>query len=113
MIGIPPFGGFISKWYLAIGSVEAGLYPVLFVLALSTLLNASYFLPIIYSAFFKKPDCNGSVSGSGLGAGAVEVKDPTSLMTIPLLLTAAGALLLFFFPTLFFDLAKMTVAGIM
>ena len=113
MIGIPPFGGFLSKWYLAIGSVEAGLYPVLFVLALSTLLNASYFLPIIYSAFFKKPDCNGSVSGSGLGAGAVEVKDPTSLMTIPLLLTAAGALLLFFFPTLFFDLAKMTVAGIM
>ena len=105
MIGVPPLGGFVSKWYLVQGAVQADLYIVLFVLATSTILNASYFLPIVYAAFFKEPDNHGDDHG--------EVKDATPLMTIPLVITATGVLLLFFFPGYFFDLAKMTVAGIM
>jgi multicomponent Na+:H+ antiporter subunit D len=53
MIGIPPIAGFVSKWYLGLGGVEAGQTWVLLVLAASTLLNAAYFLPILYRAWFR------------------------------------------------------------
>jgi multicomponent Na+:H+ antiporter subunit D len=61
MIGVPPAVGFISKWYLINGVIErwelsAEHFDEIFVLVvilLSTLLNACYFLPIIYRAFFK------------------------------------------------------------
>jgi multicomponent Na+:H+ antiporter subunit D len=56
MIGVPPVAGFVSKWYLGLGAVEAGLaHWVLPVLAASTLLNAAYFLPILYRAWFQEP----------------------------------------------------------
>lgn len=54
MIGIPPVAGFVSKWYLGIGAVEAGQAVwVIPVLIGSSLLNAAYFLPILYRAWFK------------------------------------------------------------
>jgi multicomponent Na+:H+ antiporter subunit D len=53
MIGIPPIAGFVSKWYLGLGGVEAQQYWVLLVLGASTLLNAGYFLPILYRAWFR------------------------------------------------------------
>jgi len=52
MIGLPPMAGFISKWYLGLGALEAGMAWVLPVLLLSSLLNAAYFLPILHSAWF-------------------------------------------------------------
>jgi len=56
MIGIPPIAGFVSKWYLGVGALESGESWVLVVLAASTLLNAAYFLPIIYSTWFQQPE---------------------------------------------------------
>ena len=54
MIGIPPVAGFVSKWYIALGSVGAGeAHWVLPVLIASSLLNAAYFLPILYRAWFR------------------------------------------------------------
>ncbi|KPJ94034.1 MAG: NADH dehydrogenase [Gammaproteobacteria bacterium SG8_11] len=53
MIGVPPLAGFISKWYLGSGALAAGETWVLWVLAASSLLNAAYFLPILYIAWFK------------------------------------------------------------
>jgi multicomponent Na+:H+ antiporter subunit D len=54
MIGIPPVAGFVSKWFLGLGAVEAGAAAwVLPVLVASSLLNAAYFLPILYRAWFK------------------------------------------------------------
>lgn len=52
MIGLPPTAGFISKWYLGLGSLQAEQGWVVFVLAASSALNAAYFLPIIYRAWF-------------------------------------------------------------
>jgi multicomponent Na+:H+ antiporter subunit D len=55
MIGVPPIAGFVSKWYLGLGAVEAGLATwVLPVLVASSLLNAAYFLPILYRAWFRE-----------------------------------------------------------
>ena len=53
MIGVPPTAGFISKWYLGSGALAAGADWVIGVLVLSSLLNAGYFLPILYRAWFK------------------------------------------------------------
>lgn len=52
MIGVPPMAGFISKWYLALGALEAGQWWVVPVLIASSLLNAAYFLPIVFTVWF-------------------------------------------------------------
>jgi multicomponent Na+:H+ antiporter subunit D len=55
LAGIPPINGFVSKWQLGLGSLQSGAMLPLAVLLLSGLLNAGYFAPIIYRAFFKDP----------------------------------------------------------
>jgi len=55
MIGVPPLAGFISKWYLGLGALDAGQDWVIYILAGSGLLNVGYFLPILYAAWFKAP----------------------------------------------------------
>lgn len=52
MIGIPPVAGFISKWYLGTGALAAGMDWVIWVLIGSSLLNAAYFLPVLYRIWF-------------------------------------------------------------
>ncbi len=54
-IGVPLIAGFITKWYLGLGSLQAGTFFFLVVLLASSLLNAGYWLPIIYSAYFREP----------------------------------------------------------
>lgn len=54
MIGVPPLAGFISKWYLGSGAMAAGQDWVILILIASSVLNAAYFLPIIYAAWFKE-----------------------------------------------------------
>lgn len=53
MVGIPPFNAFISKWHLAVASLESGQGLLVLVLILSSLLNALYYFPIVVNAFFK------------------------------------------------------------
>jgi len=64
MIGLPPVAGFISKWYLGLGAVEAGIAAwILPVLIASSLLNAAYFLPILYRAWFLRADDSLALAG--------------------------------------------------
>ena len=53
MIGLPLSGGFVSKWVLIEGALEAQSSFVLVIIAISTALNAGYFLPIVLRAFFR------------------------------------------------------------
>nr|MCU0965029.1 hypothetical protein [Burkholderiaceae bacterium] len=55
MIGVPPVAGFVSKLYLGAGAAQAGQWWVIGVLAVSSLLNAMYFLPILHRAWFRPP----------------------------------------------------------
>ncbi|MFV8834196.1 proton-conducting transporter membrane subunit [Aquisalimonas sp.] len=55
MIGVPPLAGFVSKWYLGLGAVDAEYYWVIPVLIGSTVLNAIYFLPLLHRAWFRPP----------------------------------------------------------
>ncbi|MDI6655143.1 MAG: monovalent cation/H+ antiporter subunit D family protein [Candidatus Hydrothermarchaeota archaeon] len=100
VIGVPPFAGFISKWYLAFGSVEAGELLLLVVLFTSSLLNAAYFLPVVYKAFFEEPK-------EEFDGG--EIKEAPAFVVVPLVLTAIGSFILFIYPQPFLHLAEMVV----
>ncbi len=52
MIGLPPFNGFLSKWSLSLGALDAGRPFYVIVLLLSSLMNSIYYLPILIAAFF-------------------------------------------------------------
>ncbi len=54
MVGIVPMNGFVSKWFYLQGALETNSYIVIAVLALSSILNAFYFFPIVSKAFFGK-----------------------------------------------------------
>ena len=54
-MGVPLLTGFITKWYICLGALEAQKPIFVGVMLLSALLNAAYWLPIVYIAFFKKP----------------------------------------------------------
>ncbi|MGI9317500.1 MAG: proton-conducting transporter membrane subunit, partial [bacterium] len=54
MIGVPPAAGFISKWYLMMGAFQAQQFVAVAVIIVSTVLNAAYFIPVIYAAWFKR-----------------------------------------------------------
>lgn len=53
MAGIPLLAGFVSKWYLLVGSFAAGHAVFAFALLLSGVLNIAYFWPVVYQAFFE------------------------------------------------------------
>ena len=59
LVGIPPFGGFIAKWYLALGALEEnsalGTVGVV-VLLVSALLTAFYLFPIVTKGYFPGKD---------------------------------------------------------
>jgi multicomponent Na+:H+ antiporter subunit D len=59
IIGLPPTGGFVSKWYILLGTLQAHQPLMAVVLIISTLLSAAYLLPIIYTAFFHAPETSG------------------------------------------------------
>jgi multicomponent Na+:H+ antiporter subunit D len=52
MIGVPPTAGFVSKWFILAGAFESDNLVAVFTIVASTVLNAAYFLPIVYMAWF-------------------------------------------------------------
>lgn len=106
MIGVPPAAGFITKWYLALGSIEADQLPILFVLLASTVLNAAYFVPVIYKAFFHKPLNVEAEAEGNHGIHHDDIKEAPYFVVVPLVLTATLSILLGLFPSYFMALAK-------
>jgi multicomponent Na+:H+ antiporter subunit D len=103
IIGLPPCGGFLSKWYLVLGSLEAHQMPILFVLLASSLLNAAYFMPVVYKAFFCAPQ-------EAMFENTVHEAPP--FCVVPLVITAIISIVLLFYPQPFFRLADMMVRNI-
>jgi multicomponent Na+:H+ antiporter subunit D len=103
IIGLPPTGGFLSKWYLVLGSLEAGQIVVLIVLLTSSFLNAAYFMPIVYRAFFSRPEGE---------EGETRIQEAPLFCIAPLTLTALISIFLFFYPQPFFRLAQMAVKAV-
>jgi multicomponent Na+:H+ antiporter subunit D len=101
VIGLPPLGGTWSKWYLLLGTLEAGELALLGVLVLSTLLNVAYLMPIPVRAFF---------SAAPEGAVGEGIKEAPVVCVVALVITAAGSIALFFNPGPLFNLMTQ-VAG--
>ncbi len=97
MIGAPPVAGFVSKWYLAVGTMEIGSIGLLVVLLASSLLNAGYFVPIFLKAFFPR-------NGAGVALARAEA---SPFMVVPLFLTALFSVAFGFFPELFLRLIEV------
>ncbi|MGB3224874.1 MAG: monovalent cation/H+ antiporter subunit D family protein [Desulforhopalus sp.] len=97
MIGAPPVAGFITKWNLLIGSVEAHQLGILLILIASTLLNAAYFAPITYRAFFgKRPE----------GEPFTGIKEAPLSMLIPILIACTISVLIGIFPDFMLQFVK-------
>jgi multicomponent Na+:H+ antiporter subunit D len=102
--GIPPFGGFMSKWFLALGSIEAHQWPILVVLLTSTLLNLGYFMPVVFISFFGED--SESVKGNP------DIREPSPFIVAPLAFTALVSLAIFFYPYPFIHLAEIFVKSL-
>ncbi len=103
MIGVPPAAGFLSKWYMLLGALESEQIFAIGVIVISTLLNAGYFLPVVYAAFLKpeKIDSN----------HPVEHGEAPIFIVIALTATAILTVLLFLFPGFVLELAKNVAGG--
>ncbi|MFC2040356.1 monovalent cation/H+ antiporter subunit D family protein [Chloroflexota bacterium] len=96
LAGIPPVGGFISKWYLVSGAVDSGQYIFTAVYLLSGLFNAAYFFPIVIRAFFRRSE------------KYTKFGEASMWMVIPLVITALLAVALGLFPDIFFHFAELS-----
>lgn len=108
LVGIPPFAGFFSKWYLANGSLASEipvfgwLGPV--VLLLSALLTAGYLFPIAVQGF---------LPGKAYDRNPEKKCEAGLTMTIPMMILAALALLLGVFSTGIIEFVSQLAAGLM
>jgi multicomponent Na+:H+ antiporter subunit D len=97
IIGLPPFGGAWSKWFLGLGALEADRIALLVVFLVSSLLNVAYLLPIAIRGFVQAP------THEALRRG---VKEAPLACVIPIVVTAAGCLVLFLFPQLVYQFSS-------
>jgi multicomponent Na+:H+ antiporter subunit D len=88
IIGLPPLGGSWSKWFLMLGAAEAHQIVLVVVLMISSLLNIAYLMPVVVRGFFVPPTLRGR---------RPQIREAPLLCVVPLCLTAAGCLALFFF----------------
>jgi formate hydrogenlyase subunit 3/multisubunit Na+/H+ antiporter MnhD subunit len=123
MCGAPPIAGFISKWYLALGTVQSGHLAFLGILLVASLLDVVYFYPIIRTAFFEKMLAHELIPGDQEAIVEVFSEKPPRLenkhylyafMLIPLAVTAVFSILFCFFPNIFSisDLAHVAVRSL-
>lgn len=102
MIGVPPTAGFISKWFMLSGAMDSANWVALGVIVVSTCLNAAYFLPIVWRAFWREPpepDAHHPAHGEG-----------PAPVVLALTITALGTIALFFFPGTVLTLAEAMIA---
>jgi multicomponent Na+:H+ antiporter subunit D len=119
MIGAPPVAGFVSKWYMLLGAMDAKAIGIVCVMLTSTILNAAYFAPIVYRGFFGKPNNahaapapshGGHGGGHGHGSDHAHHEGEAPLaMVIPLCITAAISVVIGIYPNFFLQFVQAVV----
>ena len=99
IVGLPPMGGMWSKWYLALGAIDAGYVVLVGVLMVSTLLNIAYLIPVPIRAFLGKADAGGEI----------QIREAPIACLIAMGVTVVGCVALFFNPTWIVQLAHQFV----
>ena len=101
MIGVPPTAGFLGKWFMLTGAMQTANWLAVAVMVVSTVLNAGYFLPIVFRAFFRAPP-------EPVHGHAAHGEAPWPIV-LALTATAIGAVALFFLPDIPLALAQMMI----
>lgn len=112
LIGIPPLSGFVSKYYLAMGSLGysnnvVGILGVV-ILIISSMLTAGYLIPIIIKAFFPGKDEDPNVVNPEIGS-----HEPSSWMTVPFIILTLGIIVLGVYPQPVIEYITAFVAQLM
>jgi multicomponent Na+:H+ antiporter subunit D len=100
IIGVPPLGGFLSKWNLVLGAYQSDQMILVVVLMASSLLSAAYLFPVVYRGFF---------SPSADGKEVAGFKEAPPLCLLALSITALGSVALFFYPDIFLGLIQVAL----
>jgi len=113
IVGIPPTAGFITKWFLITGSIEADKFAIVFVLVVSTLLSAAYYFRILRTAFFGSPlQGEGDEEAPHLAETSAlpqrQIRD-SPLIIGPILVCAGLSVILGIFPSFFIDLVQLAL----
>jgi len=100
MIGAPPVAGFVTKWYLLNGAWDARSVGIIGVLLVSTLLNAAYFVPVVYQGFFgKRPEHDLKHN----------FREAHPALVVPLSITAVISVLIGLYPNFFMNFVHKLV----
>ena len=132
MAGMPLLAGFVSKFYLVTGGIQAGEAIFAMALIVSGVLNVAYFWPVVYTAFFETRTAYDSKPlveyPPGVGQRAVPdgghdaqqadewerhtpLTESTWFMLAPITLVVIGAVILGIIPgeVIFLELIEMIV----
>jgi len=102
MIGVPPTGGFVSKWFILAGAFQDDNFVAIATIIISTALNAAYFLPVIYMMWFSKEK----------EAPKIDHGEAPIAAVIALTITAALSIGFFFFNGPVLELEQQVVRGL-
>jgi multicomponent Na+:H+ antiporter subunit D len=106
MIGAPPVSGFVTKWFLALATMDLHNTLLLAVLMLSSLLNAGYFVPIFLHSFYGTPP-----AADAGQTGSLERSPLIMLMVVPLCITSLLSVLFGLYPDLFLKIINVMVGA--
>ncbi|MEQ8824782.1 MAG: proton-conducting transporter membrane subunit [Filomicrobium sp.] len=104
IIGLPPFGGTWSKWFLALGALDAGYQFAIAVFMISSLLNIAYLMPIVSRAFFRP------LPGHPEDKPVPIAEAPTACL-VAISITMLGCIALFFYADTAMDLIELIDLG--
>jgi len=93
MVGIPPAVGFVGKWYIVLGAVRAGIWPVVAVLLASTLLTLAYFARLVERLYFAEPTITEvpvADGGEGVSTGMIAVVVIAAVLAVALTAAVPG-----------------------
>ena len=97
IVGAPPTGGMWSKWYLLMGAAQTGDIILLIALILGSLLSAAYLIPVAVRAFYSSDDTT------------TQRAEAPMTIRIAMVISAAGCIVLFFFPDFAFQLMEQVI----
>jgi multicomponent Na+:H+ antiporter subunit D len=89
IIGTPGTAGFISKWYLALGALDRGRWPLVFLIVASSLIALVYIGRVVEVAYFRQTS-----------EAAKKASDPPPNMLVPILVLAVATVYFGFFTEL-------------
>ena len=96
IIGVPPFGGMWSKWFLGLGALEGGSWVFMSIYMISSLLSIGYLMPIVGRAYFRP-----------LAEKDQDLHEAPWMCVLPPVLTAIGCVVLFIFPEGLYELLQL------